>query len=164
MQDPCLYVYHLHTTEPAKTGEKDVQLQIRILQKGDGVPDASKMPSSGMHSSRCADPPFACPGNFNISTSVTGQLSQCGLSVPAGRRKQLFCSWMRSLTSSLADENSPFCLSHYLWLTAPSYRGSADTRCLVESEHPAPGAQPDKTLTADQLAAGRRTQHLGMLS
>lgn len=105
--DHWLYMYHIHSTELAKAGEKDVQLKTPILQKGDGVPDVSKTLNSGVHSSQGADSPFLTlnsTGNFSISTSILGCLLQCGLSVPAGRRKQLFCSGLRLLTPSLAAE------------------------------------------------------------
>jgi len=61
MQDPWIYMDHTHSTELAKAGEKEVQLQTPILQKGDGVSDVSKMPSSGVHSSQCSDPPCTRP-------------------------------------------------------------------------------------------------------
>lgn len=84
---------YIHSTEIAKAGEKEVELQAPILQKGDGVPEVIKTPSSGVHCSQCTDPLFLTlrsTGSFIISTLVLGHLSQCGLSVLAGRRNFWF--------------------------------------------------------------------------
>ena len=161
MQDPWLRMYCIHSTELAKAGEKEVQLQTPVLQKGDGVPDVSNMPSSGAHSSQCTDPPpflaLSSTGSFSISTFVVGRLSQCGLSVPAGRRKQLFCSWLRFLTPSQPNRASGSAITSSC--TTLSYHSSAGTWCLGESKQPALGAQPHKMHTREQLTAGTRTRH-----
>lgn len=63
---------HRESTELAKAGEKEVQLQNPILQKGDEVLGKSKMPSRDVHSSQCTDPAFLSP--YSSGSSVVGWL------------------------------------------------------------------------------------------
>lgn len=65
-------MYHVQSTELPKAGEKEVQLQTPILQKGDGALGKSKTPSRGMHSSQCTDPALLSP--YSRGTSVLGWL------------------------------------------------------------------------------------------
>lgn len=41
MQDPWLYMYHIHSTDLAKAREKEVQPQTPISRKGDGISEVS---------------------------------------------------------------------------------------------------------------------------